>query len=430
MSIKDQYENLSPKQKKLVLWGGGGILLVTALYFLTSEPEYQTAASAVNNKPVTNLLTNADTQGVSQESIAADLRRIDDRIDSLLSVQESYKKEVTQLYAQQKILENQKDDLSAELKQQLEKQLKEKINTPDYTNSFSNNGRTSSQTGGGRNLNDVYENDIPYSPNTTQEANTSGSDEEYPELTTYDGTNNHDSESKANNTLSKSETDANVNPELEGTYLPAGSIISTVALSGMDAPTAKAAREHPYPMLVRVKREAILPNNYTADIRDCAIISSGYGELSSERAYLRSNTISCIREDGAVIEATFDSYAVGEDGKIGIRGRLVTKQGQYLAKALIAGFLQAGSEMFSVQQIPSITLTQDGIGPTQSPYQQINSNKVQGAAMKGVGSALNRLADFYMDMAQDLFPVIEIDPARSIDFVVTKGVQLQFRQTN
>ncbi|TXM53785.1 conjugal transfer protein TrbI [Providencia rettgeri] len=430
MSIKDQYENLSPKQKKLVLWGGGGILLVTALYFLTSEPEYPTAASAVNNKPVTNLLTNADTQGVSQESIAADLRRIDDRIDSLLSVQESYKKEVTQLYAQQKILENQKNDLATELKQQLDKQVKEKMNTPDYTNSFSNTGRSSNQVGGGRNLNDVYENDIPYSPNTTQEANTSGSDEEYPELTTYDGTNNHDSESKANNTLSKSETDENVSPELEGTYLPAGSIISTVALSGMDAPTAKAAREHPYPMLVRVKREAILPNNYTADIRDCAIISSGYGELSSERAYLRSNTISCIREDGAVIEATFDSYAVGEDGKIGIRGRLVTKQGQYLAKALIAGFLQAGSEMFSVQQIPSITLTQDGIGPTQSPYQQINSNKVQGAAMKGVGSALNRLADFYMDMAQDLFPVIEIDPARSIDFVVTKGVQLQFRQTN
>ncbi|OZS71828.1 hypothetical protein CHI95_19140 [Providencia rettgeri] len=404
MSIKDQYENLSPKQKKIVLWGGGGLLLVTALYFLTSEPDYPTAVSAVNNKPVTNLLTNADTQGVSQESIAADLRRIDDRIDSLLSVQESYKKEVTQLYAQQKILENQKNDLATELKEQLDKQVKEKMNTPDYTNSFSNTGRSSNQVGGGRNLNDVYENDIPYSPNTTQEANTSGSDEEYP--------------------------DANVSPELEGTYLPAGSIISTVALSGMDAPTAKAAREHPYPMLVRVKREAILPNNYTADIRDCAIISSGYGELSSERAYLRSNTISCIREDGAVIEATFDSYAVGEDGKIGIRGRLVTKQGQYLAKALIAGFLQAGSEMFSVQQIPSITLTQDGIGPTQSPYQQINSNKVQGAAMKGVGSALNRLADFYMDMAQDLFPVIEIDPARSIDFVVTKGVQLQFRQTN
>ncbi|MBP6082158.1 MAG: TraB/VirB10 family protein [Providencia sp.] len=304
------------------------------------------------------------------------------------------------------------------------------MNTPDYTNSFSNTGRSSNQTGGGHKLNDVYENEIPYSPNTTQDANTSGSDEEYPELATYDGTKNNDSESKADNTLSKSNTDANVSPELEGTYLPAGSIISTVALSGMDAPTAKAAREHPYPMLVRVKREAILPNNYTADIRDCAIISSGYGELSSERAYLRSNTISCIREDGAVIEATLDSYAVGEDGKIGIRGRLVTKQGQYLAKALIAGFLQAGSEMFSVQQIPSITLTQDGIAPTQSPYQQINSNKVQGAAMKGVGSALNRLADFYMDMAQDLFPVIEIDPARSIDFVVTKGVQLQFRQTN
>ncbi|MGK6604729.1 TraB/VirB10 family protein [Proteus mirabilis] len=103
-----------------------------------------------------------------------------------------------------------------------------------------------------------------------------------------------------------------MSPELEGTYLRLALLFQQFALSGMDAPTAKAAREHPYPMLVRVKREAILPNNYTADIRDCAIISSGYGELSSERAYLRSNTISCIREDGAVIEATFDSYAVGE----------------------------------------------------------------------------------------------------------------------
>lgn len=197
----------------------------------------------------------------------------------------------------------------------------------------------------------------------------------------------------------------------------------------MDAPTAKQARENPYPMLLRVKKEAILPNDFSADIRECGILASGYGELSSERAYLRSNTITCIRDDGAVFEATFDSYAVGEDGKAGVRGRLVTKQGQYLAKALIAGFLQAGAEMFSVQRMPTITVGRAGEN-YEAPYQQINSNKLQGAAMKGVGGALNRLADFYIDMAQDLFPVIEIDPARSIDFVVTKGVKLDFRQTN
>ncbi|KNC25809.1 hypothetical protein FF38_03572, partial [Lucilia cuprina] len=45
---------------------------------------------------------------------------------------------------------------------------------------------------------------------------------------------------------------------------------------------------------------------------------------------------------------------------------------------------------------------------------------IAGAAIAGVGGALDRLADFYMNMAGDLFPVIEIDPGRSVDFIVQK----------
>ena len=37
---------------------------------------------------------------------------------------------------------------------------------------------------------------------------------------------------------------------------------------------------------------------------------------------------------------------------------------------------------------------------------------LQGAAVSGAGNALDRLANFFMDMAEEMFPVIEIDAGR------------------
>lgn len=434
MSIKEKYDNLSPKAKKFLLWGGGGTLLIIALYFFTSVPDQSYEVKKENNKPTTNLITSGDTQGVSQESIAADLRRIEEELIAVKQQRETDQKEISALNKKQTQLSQDNNDLRFQIKnQQPTYQITPKV-TKNTPNAYENE------------LQKIYQNnDLPYSNNHVKngdrgkdetKSDTFANEESYPEIMRFDGVASDGAEkggALGESLNSKKESDKpkiNNDEAIEGTYLPASSIIPTVALSGMDAPTAKQARENPYPMLLRVKKDAILPNNFSADIKECGILAVGYGELSSERAYLRSNTITCIRDDGAVFEAAFDSFAVGEDGKAGIRGRLVTKQGQYLAKALIAGFLQAGAEMFSVQQLPTITLGRVGDDKVNSPYQQINSNKLQGAAMKGVGGALNRLADFYMDMAQDLFPVIEIDPARSIDLIVTKGVKLNFRQTN
>jgi hypothetical protein len=63
----------------------------------------------------------------------------------------------------------------------------------------------------------------------------------------------------------------------------------------------------------------------------------GYGDISSERAYLRTENLSCVRADGATLEVKIQGSVYGEDGKVGMRGRLVTKQGQMLANALLAG---------------------------------------------------------------------------------------------
>src|SRR5690554_1089308 len=69
-------------------------------------------------------------------------------------------------------------------------------------------------------------------------------------------------------------------------FLPAGSIISGTLITGLDAPTSNSAKGNPHPALVRIKTESILPNRYRADLRECFMIVSGYGDMSSERAYL------------------------------------------------------------------------------------------------------------------------------------------------
>ncbi|MDI2144966.1 pilus assembly protein [Pseudomonas sp. ITA] len=226
------------------------------------------------------------------------------------------------------------------------------------------------------------------------------------------------------------ETDGKDEKEQE-VFLPAGSIMSGALITGLDAPTGTKARQDPFPVLLRIKKEAVLPNRFRADVRECFLIASAFGDMSSERAYMRAETISCVRDDGGVIETGMDAYASGEDGKAGVRGRLISKQGAILARSLAAGFMQGVSEAFSVRQVPSINVTGTGSssgnkGVVDPVYEQaFNSQALQGAAIGGTGKALERIADFYLEMAENLYPVIEVDAAREVDFIVKKGVQLK-----
>jgi conjugal transfer pilus assembly protein TraB len=160
--------------------------------------------------------------------------------------------------------------------------------------------------------------------------------------------------------------------------IPAGSILRAVFLSGMDAPTGQQARRDPFPALARIKHDAILPNRFRADVRECFLIVAGYGDLPSERAYLRTETITCVRQDGGAIEVAFDGYAVGEDGKAGVRGRVVSKQGALLAKAMLASFVDGFSRLFATVPVTAIS-TSPG---TSTQYQQVlSSGALQGGAV-------------------------------------------------
>ena len=133
-------------------------------------------------------------------------------------------------------------------------------------------------------------------------------------------------------------------------YLPVGSVISFVSVAGMNAPTnaiasGAAGGGELMPTLLRVRGKAILANHNEFDLQDCVVVATGYGQLADERAILRTEKMSCIDKNGQTTEVALKGTVFGEDGKPGLRGRLVSKNGEVIAQMVKIGAIQTLGNM-------------------------------------------------------------------------------------
>lgn len=198
--------------------------------------------------------------------------------------------------------------------------------------------------------------------------------------------------------------------------LPTGSIIRAKLVNGMDAPTMSQAKDNPLITHMLITDLAILPNKYKYDVRQCFVLGEGYGDLSSERVYIRTNNLSCITEDGEHIDFDLKGYVAGEDGKIGLRGEVVSKQGAVIARAIVAGFVDGVGKAFS-QVGNSVQVTPFGTTTTNSDIS--SSELAKKGAYSGLSAGASRLADFYLKLADQVFPIIEIAAGREVDIVIS-----------
>ena len=231
-------------------------------------------------------------------------------------------------------------------------------------------------------------------------------------------------ESQVNAGLAKTPLDTVIEQkeEEESFTLSLGSIITGTLLNGVAAPTSVDRASNPMPVLMRIKKEAIMPNHFTLDIRECHMLASAIGDLSSSRAILRAEGISCITNDGKSIEATIDAYAVSSsDGMAGIEGDIVFKSGAMIANSLKAEFIRGFADAFSPKQVQSLNTSP---GASQL-WQQQNLDKAAGAGIgQGVSGGASRIADYYMEMAEQAHPVVELLPGIEVDFIVQRGMTL------
>ena len=211
-------------------------------------------------------------------------------------------------------------------------------------------------------------------------------------------------------------------------YIPTGSISKVTLLNGMDAPTMAKAKTDPIPVLMKVNDLSILPNKYSYDLKECFVLGEGYGDLSSERVYIRTNNLACISNSGKTIDMPFKAMITGEDGKAGLRGRVVSKQGAILARTIMANFVSAVGTAFGNQGntiIDSISAT-TGINTSTTTNTNTTAETFKAGMYQGMASGANKLADFFLKLADQIYTVIEIDANRQVELISTSKTVLKF----
>lgn len=200
--------------------------------------------------------------------------------------------------------------------------------------------------------------------------------------------------------------------------IPAGAFTSAILLNGLDAPTGGLAKTNPIPVLMLLLNNGTLPNRFQSRAKHCFVTGAGYGDLSAERAYIRLEKLSCVMHDGKLLDADVEGYIAGEDGKNGLRGIVISKQGQMIARALFAGLASGMGQSLS-QSYSSVSTSPLGSVQTVNP-----SEVAQAGVASGVGKALDKIADFYIARANELYPVVEVDSNRRGDVILNKRVSL------
>ena len=389
--LRENWDNLKPSQKKLVvIIGALGAVMASVALFQPATNQRDRGYNK-NTDQVRNVLTDRSSKGQQLDILSGNLNRQSDELSKLAREVEALKKREREAsIRQQKELQDEVEKLRAEL------------------NDIKSAGTIAPTT------DSLFKEPEP-SENETGESGSSKSSSRAQKVKPI-------KMSVIKETKKREQKKAEKDQEETAAYIPAGSIITGTIITGGDFPTNAGGFENPTPLLIRISKEAILPNRRTSDVRECFLLAGGRGDLASERVKLRGEMLSCIRNDGSVIESKLNSYVAGEDGKEGVRGRLVSKQGQIIARSLAAGFASGLSDAFDVNQVPTITTSTDGTVQYEKVF---SKDALQGAAVKGFSNSLERISQFYLDMAKDIFPVVEVNAGRQVDVIVISGTKLK-----
>ncbi len=202
--------------------------------------------------------------------------------------------------------------------------------------------------------------------------------------------------------------------------IPAGTYASAILLGGVDASTSVSAANDPRPVLLRVIDPGTLPRKFKSDLKNCHVLASAHGDLSSERVYMRLEKLTCTEPlTGEISETQVAGFIAGEDGHAGVRGVVVDKTTDLMRNSLLGGFASGISNFLQASN-------QSSVFPT-TPFGQKNAltddQLLKSGAYSGIGNALEKYADYYIKRAEQLQPVLTVQAGRKVNMVFTEGTK-------
>ena len=211
-----------------------------------------------------------------------------------------------------------------------------------------------------------------------------------------------------------------------GSYIPAGSYVEAKMISGVDAGIGIVAEADPRQVLLRITGKAISAGygkDYltTNALLGCVVQCQAIGDLSSEKAYLKPVVMTCARTASTVIEIPVKGY-VTSNGKVGIRGEIVSREGDLVVKSFLSGLVGGLGSGISQGYEPGYALS-NGFA-VKSGAESVKNILGQGLG-KGIGESSNRLSDYLIKRAEQYQPVISINEGVSVDLVFQEGFSLE-----
>lgn len=209
-------------------------------------------------------------------------------------------------------------------------------------------------------------------------------------------------------------TKAEVPGAKQVSYLPGGSMARSVLLTGADAPVGGK----PFPVLLALREAFASPNSYSVPLKGCFALGKAEGNASSERADIQIVRISCVLPDGKAFEQEITGYLVGEDGKQGIPGKLVDKEGRKIAFAAVAGVGAGLAKAFGQQQVTNVVTDSGAITST------VTGDALTFGLASGAQGAATEMQRYFQKQAERLFPVVEIDAGKNVTMVMLSGTKV------
>lgn len=203
--------------------------------------------------------------------------------------------------------------------------------------------------------------------------------------------------------------------------IPAGTVVKAVLVSGADCSVAVQKPTGPNMILLRPLDNGKLPRKVKVPLKGSIIIGNAFGDISSERVYVRAERLTLVERNGSFVETEVSAYVSGEDGREGLRGVVVDRSGQIITRAAFAAFLQG------IGQTVEATLNNqviEKLAETTKNQTILNVDLLRSSALQGGSAALNKLADYYIKRAEQLQPAIQIAAGRVVDVVFTKTVKI------
>ncbi len=209
-------------------------------------------------------------------------------------------------------------------------------------------------------------------------------------------------------------------------YLPPNSYAPARVIVGVDASAGVSSQTDPLPVVLRITgpaRSVVKDGKVlTTRIQGCVVNGAARGDLSSEKVYVKLAKMTCDQPGGRVAVSEVKGF-ISFAGKSGVRGRVVSREGNLITQALLAGVVGGFGRGFSANANSVFSGLSSGTGGTRP---KLSAGDIVGGGLgQGAGDAADTVSKYLIERAEQYQPVVEMPTGIDVEIVFLDGAYVR-----